>query len=70
MATKCMSDGGNIASASVIDIIEKSWNQLKNGDELVCIGMGPGVVLCGAALKVRLLQAYTRVLSGTDDQLV
>jgi predicted naringenin-chalcone synthase len=52
LATECMADGGNIASASVVDMIERTWKELENGNELICIGMGPGFVMCGAALKV------------------
>jgi len=51
LALVCMADGGNIASASVIDMIEKSWKQLTNMKEVLCIGMGPGFVMCGVALK-------------------
>ena len=50
LATDCMADGGNIASASVIDMIARSWELLPEGSELICVGMGPGFVMCGAAL--------------------
>ena len=51
LAVNCMADGGNIASVSVIDMIAKSWPTLRWGDEMVCVGMGPGFVMCGAAMR-------------------
>ena len=51
LAVNCMADGGNISSVSVIDMIAKSWATLHWGDEMVCVGMGPGFVMCGAAMR-------------------
>ena len=54
LATNCMADGGNIASVSVIDMIAKCWDKLGEGDQIVVVGMGPGFVMCGAALQAPL----------------
>ena len=61
LAVACMADGGNVASVSVIDMIVRYWGKWEPGAEVICIGMGPGFVLCGAALKASLGHQLTRL---------
>ena len=43
--------GGNIASATVLDMLAEEWGRIQPGEELLVIGMGPGFVMAGAALR-------------------
>merc|ERR1719356_1232613 len=50
LAWESMKSVGNIASATVFDMIRLVWDRLYEGDEAIVIGMGPGFVLEGACL--------------------
>merc|ERR1719235_2823501 len=50
-ALASMADGGNLASSTIIDMVAEAWGKLKSGDEVVAMGMGPGFVMDGVAMK-------------------
>mmetsp|Transcript_101166 Transcript_101166/g.286697 ORF Transcript_101166/g.286697 Transcript_101166/m.286697 type:complete len:387 (-) Transcript_101166:124-1284(-) len=50
-ALESMADGGNRASATIIDMLRSAWGRLKAGDEVIAMGMGPGFVMDGVAMR-------------------
>jgi len=52
LAWRSMNKLGNVASATVTDMIAMAWEELKTGDEAIVIGMGPGFVLDGVCLRM------------------
>lgn len=57
-----MRNGGNLASATILDMLAERWDTLHDGDAVLAMGMGPGFVMCGVAL-----QAVPAVLTLKDD---
>merc|ERR1711862_977503 len=51
LAWRSMNKLGNVASATVTDMIAMAWDELHIGDEAIVIGMGPGFVLDGVCLR-------------------
>jgi len=51
IAWKSMARLGNVASATVLDMIRMAWGNLSKDSEVIVIGMGPGFVLDGVAMK-------------------
>merc|ERR1711879_458471 len=51
LAWRSMNKLGNVASATVTDMIAMVWDELHIGDEAIVIGMGPGFVLDGACFR-------------------
>lgn len=49
-----MADGGNLASATIIDMVSSAWKGLKNGDEMIAMGMGPGFVMDGVSMRMSI----------------
>merc|ERR1712176_1606943 len=52
LAWRSMNKLGNVASATVTDMIAMAWDELHVGDEAIVIGMGPGFVLDGACFRM------------------
>jgi len=52
LAWRSMNKLGNVASATVTDMIAMAWEELRAGDEAIVIGMGPGFVLDGVCLRM------------------
>merc|ERR1711879_1132936 len=52
LAWRSMNKLGNVASATVTDMIAMVWDELHIGDEAIVIGMGPGFVLDGACFRM------------------
>jgi len=52
LAWRSMNKLGNVASATVTDMIEMAWDELRTGDQAIVIGMGPGFVLDGVCLRM------------------
>lgn len=52
LAWRSMNKLGNVASATVTDMISMAWDDLKAGDQAIVIGMGPGFVLDGVSLRM------------------
>merc|ERR1711879_371821 len=52
LAWRSMNKLGNVASATVTDMIGMAWDELSTGDEAIVIGMGPGFVLDGVCLRM------------------
>lgn len=50
-ALESMADGGNLASATIIDMLRCAWTRFQVGDEIVAMGMGPGFVMDGVAMQ-------------------
>lgn len=55
-AIASMANGGNLASATIIDMLRSAWGGLKKSDEVVAMGMGPGFVMDGVAMRMTSLQ--------------
>jgi len=51
LAWRSMNKLGNVASATVTDMIAMAWDELHTGDQAIVIGMGPGFVLDGVCLR-------------------
>lgn len=60
LAWKSMNKLGNVASATVTDMIAMAWDELHVGDEAIVIGMGPGFVLDGVCLRMTSEAAIKR----------
>ncbi len=46
-----MRNGGNLASATVLDIVSANWEAVaKKDSESIVVGMGPGFIMAGVAL--------------------
>jgi len=52
LAWRSMNKLGNVASATVMDMISMAWDDLNAGDQAIVVGMGPGFVLDGVSLRV------------------
>merc|ERR1712227_831765 len=52
LAWRSMNKLGNVASATVTDMIAMAWDELHTGDQAIVIGMGPGFVLDGVCLRM------------------
>merc|ERR1711862_771 len=52
LAWRSMNKLGNVASATVTDMIAMAWDELRVGDQAIVIGMGPGFVLDGVCLRM------------------
>merc|ERR1711988_936329 len=52
LAWRSMNKLGNVASATVTDMIAMAWEELRTGDQAIVIGMGPGFVLDGVCLRM------------------
>merc|ERR1711982_118655 len=52
LAWRSMNKLGNVASATVTDMIAMVWDELHIGDEAIIIGMGPGFVLDGVCMRM------------------
>merc|ERR1719235_2170183 len=52
LAWKSMNKLGNVASATVTDMIAMAWDDMLPGDEAIVVGMGPGFVLDGVCLRM------------------
>merc|ERR1719373_105584 len=57
---KSMNKLGNVASATVTDMIAMAWDELHVGDQAIVIGMGPGFVLDGVCLRMTSEAAIKR----------
>ena len=52
LAFEGMLNGGNKVSCTLFDMLRIAWDELKIGDEVSLICMGPGVTMEGVAAKV------------------
>lgn len=52
-AIESMANGGNLASSTVIDMVRWSWGHLQEHDEVIAMGMGPGFVMDGVAMRMK-----------------
>jgi len=52
LAWRSMNKLGNVASATVMDMISMAWDDLNAGDQAIVLGMGPGFVLDGVSLRM------------------
>merc|ERR1712181_31652 len=52
LAWRSMNKLGNVASATVTDMICMAWDDLNAGDQAIVVGMGPGFVLDGVSLRM------------------
>lgn len=51
LAKQSMDAVGNVASATVTDMLRMAWDEIAIDDEIVVVGMGPGFVLDGVCLR-------------------
>eukprot|EP00928_Gymnodinium_smaydae_P046294 TRINITY_DN3083_c0_g1_i1.p1 TRINITY_DN3083_c0_g1~~TRINITY_DN3083_c0_g1_i1.p1 ORF type:complete len:407 (-),score=77.15 TRINITY_DN3083_c0_g1_i1:339-1559(-) len=51
LAWRSMDKLGNVASATITDMIAMAWDELQQRDEAIVVGMGPGFVLDGVSLR-------------------
>merc|ERR1712176_1346157 len=61
LAWRSMNKLGNVASATVTDMIAMAWDELHVGDEAIVIGMGPGFVLDGACFRMVSEDEVTKI---------
>lgn len=52
LAWTSMKKSGNVASATVTEMIHMAWDQLPMDSEVIVVGMGPGFVLDGVCLRM------------------
>lgn len=52
LAWRSMRKLGNVASATITDMIDMAWDDLRVGDHAIVVGMGPGFVLDGVSLRM------------------
>merc|ERR1711862_709673 len=76
LAWRSMNKLGNVASATVTDMIAMAWDELHVGDEAIVIGMGPGFVLDGvcfrmvSAEEVKTIRTKTKAGGRANSSLV